>query len=95
MKAKRRLLIAGIVMGALLTLAPVFGLLGTVFGMMRAFDTLGNQGVADPQALSASIGDTLISTVAVLFLRPVGIVLLTLSLVCFFRLRRPIPPPLP
>ena len=95
MKAKRRLLIAGIVMGALLTLAPVFGLLGTVFGMMRAFDTLGSTGLGDPQALSASIGDTLIATAAGLFLCPVGIVVLTLSLVFFFRLRRPVPPPLP
>lgn len=95
MKTKRRLLIAGMVIGSLLTLAPLFGLLGAVFGMTRAFKTLGQSGIADPQALSDGIGTSLLSTAAGLFVCPVGVVVLTLSLVFFFRLRASSPPPLP
>lgn len=95
MKAKRRILIAGIVAGSLLMLSPLFGLLGTMFGMTRAFSTLGSSGVADPQALSASIGTTLMSTTVGLLLFPIGVAVLTLSIVFFIRLRRSTPPPLP
>ena len=95
MNAKRRLLIVGIVIGSLLTLSPLLGLLGTVFGMARAFNTLGSSGVADPQALSADISTVLYSTAAGFFLFPVGIALMTVSLVFFLRLRASTPPPLP
>jgi biopolymer transport protein ExbB/TolQ len=95
MKAKRRFLIAGIVIGSFLTLSPVFGVLGTVFGMTRAFSVLGKAGVADPQALSASIGTTLVSTAAGFALCPVGVVVLVLSIVFYSRLRASTPPPLP
>jgi len=95
MKTKRRILIAGIGVGSLLTLSPVFGLLGTVFGMTRAFRTLGSSGIADPQTLSASIGTTLISTAVGLFLCPLGIVLLSVCIIFLIRLRASTPPPLP
>ncbi len=95
MKAKRRLLIAGIVVGSLLSLAPLFGMLGTVYGMIRAFNVLGNAGVADPRALAGHIATTLDSTAAGLFLFPFGVVILTLSIVFFARLRESTPPPLP
>ena len=93
MKTKRRLTIAGIVFGALLTLAPAFGLLGTVLGMSRAFSTLGDSGITDPKALSDSVGVTLVSTATGLFLFPFGIVILTLFLIFYFRLRASSPPP--
>ena len=92
MNAKRRLLIAGIVIGSLLTLAPLFGILGTVFGMMRAFNTLGSSGVGDPAVLSADITTVLFSTAAGVFLFPVGVLILPLSLVFFLRLRTSTPP---
>ena len=95
MKTKRRLLITGIVIGSLLTLSPLIGLLGTVFGMTRAFKTLGSSGIADPQALSSDISVTLYSTAAGVFLLPVGIVVFVVSLVLFLRLRASSPPPLP
>jgi biopolymer transport protein ExbB len=95
MKAKRRLLIAGIVIGSLLTLSPFWGLLGTVVAMIRSFGTLSESGIADPQALSSSIGSALYSMATGFFLFPVGVILLTLSLVFFFRLRTLSPPPLP
>jgi hypothetical protein len=81
--------------GALLMLAPFFGLLGTVFGMTRAFGALGSSGIADPQALSASIGTTLVSAAAGFALFPVGFIVLALSLAFFLHLRVPTPPPLP
>jgi len=89
------MLVFGIVLGALLTLSPVFGMLGTVFGMTHAFQTLGNSGIADPRSLSNSIGTTLLSTAAGLFLCPFGIVILTVSLVFYFRVRKACPPSLP
>ena len=94
-KAKRRFLLTGIVVGSILTLSPLFGLLGTVLGMTRAFRMLGSAGVSDPQALANSIGTMLVSTAAGLCLCPVGIVVFTLSLVFFLRLRAATPPPLP
>lgn len=95
MKAKRRLLLTGIIIGSLLTLSPAIGLLGTVFGMIRAFATLGGSGITDPHALSESIGTALISTATGFFLFPVGVALLTISIVFFCRLRASTPPPLP
>ena len=44
-KPKRRLETAGIVLGSLLTLSPLFGLIGTVLGMMGAFSALGSSGI--------------------------------------------------
>lgn len=95
MKRKRRLLIVGMVVGGLLTLAPVLGLAGTVLGMTRAFNTLGSSGTGDPQALSQDISVVLVSTATGVILLPVGIVLFTTSLVFFLRQRRSCPPPLP
>jgi len=95
MKAKRRWLIAGIVVGALLTFSPLVGVLGTIFGMNRAFHTLGQSGIANPQELSESIGTTLLFTASGVFLFPLGLVLLAFSLVFFLRLRAASPPPLP
>lgn len=48
--------------------APMIGLLGTVIGMMGAFAVLGSSGVADPRALSLSIGEVLMATASGLFL---------------------------
>ena len=41
---------------------PMIGLLGTVFGMITAFDTLGTSGIGDPSKLSAAIGEVLVAT---------------------------------
>jgi biopolymer transport protein ExbB/TolQ len=93
-KTKRRFLIAGIVAGSLLTLSPLFGFLGTVFGMTRAFAALGNSGIADPTALSHSISTVLLSSALGLILCPFGVILLTVSIVFYSRLRAANPPPL-
>lgn len=48
--------------------APMIGLLGTVTGMVKAFKTLGSDGIGDPSKLSAAIGEVLIATASGLFI---------------------------
>ena len=48
--------------------APMIGLLGTVTGMVKAFKTLGSDGLGDPSKLSAAIGEVLIATASGLFI---------------------------
>lgn len=43
-------------------LAPMLGLLGTVSGMVKAFNTIAAQGVGQPQLLAANISEALITT---------------------------------
>jgi len=42
--------------------APMLGLLGTVSGMIKAFNTMGSAGMGDPGKLAANIGEALITT---------------------------------
>ncbi len=42
--------------------APMLGLLGTVSGMIKAFHTMGSQGMGNPDQLAANIGEALITT---------------------------------
>ena len=42
--------------------APMIGLLGTVTGMIKAFQKLGSSGIGDPSGLSAAIGEVLVAT---------------------------------
>ncbi|MEM1059536.1 MAG: MotA/TolQ/ExbB proton channel family protein [Verrucomicrobiota bacterium] len=42
--------------------SPMIGLTGTVIGMIRAFQALGQTGIGDPSALSAAIGEVLVAT---------------------------------
>jgi biopolymer transport protein ExbB len=44
--------------------APMLGLLGTVSGMIKAFQTMGSQGMGKPELLAANIGEALITTAA-------------------------------
>jgi biopolymer transport protein ExbB len=42
--------------------SPMVGLLGTVSGMIKAFQTMGAQGMGKPELLAANIGEALITT---------------------------------
>jgi biopolymer transport protein ExbB len=47
---------------------PMIGLVGTVTGMIKAFKTLGSDGIGDPSKLSAAIGEVLVATASGLFI---------------------------
>lgn len=47
--------------------APMIGLLGTVTGMIKAFEKLGTSGIGDPSGLAGAIGEVLIATASGLF----------------------------
>ena len=42
--------------------SPMLGLLGTVMGMIKAFQTMGSQGMGKPEQLASNIGEALITT---------------------------------
>jgi len=42
--------------------APMLGLLGTVSGMIKAFQTIGSQGMGKPEMLAGNIGEALVTT---------------------------------
>ena len=86
---RRGLITAGLVIGTLLTLSPVFGLLGTVVGMMNAFQALGTHGAGDTGQLSVGIGEVLGSTIVGLILFIPGVVILMLSIIHHRRAKRP------
>ena len=48
--------------------APMVGLLGTVTGMIKAFQVLGSSGIGDPSQLSGAIGEVLVATASGLFI---------------------------
>jgi biopolymer transport protein ExbB len=51
-------------LGTIAAMSPLLGLLGTVTGMIRAFDAISAEGVGDPRVLSGGIGTALITTAA-------------------------------
>ncbi len=42
--------------------APMLGLLGTVSGMIKAFQTMGTQGMGKPELLATNIGEAMVTT---------------------------------
>ncbi len=49
-------------LSTIITAAPMLGILGTVLGLIGAFETLAKQGEINPRDLSPDIGEALIST---------------------------------
>lgn len=67
-------------LGAVANIAPMFGFLGTVTGMIRAFNAIALHGTGNPGIVAGGIAEALITTAAGLF---VGIP--TLAFYHFFR----------
>lgn len=61
--------------------APMWGLLGTVSGMIKAFQTMGTQGMGKPELLAANIGEALITTAA-------GLIIAIPAMMCFFYFKK-------
>jgi biopolymer transport protein ExbB len=51
-------------LGTIAAISPLLGLLGTVTGIISAFEAITSQGVGDPRVLSGGIGEALITTAA-------------------------------
>ncbi len=62
------------------TVAPMLGLLGTVSGMISAFDVLSEGGMGRPELLAGNIGEALITTAT-------GLVIGIPAMVAYFTLR--------
>ena len=67
-------------LGVIGQIAPMLGLLGTVVGMMGAFNKIGAQGQADPSALAENIGLAMVTTAS-------GLIIAIPSVFFFFFLR--------
>ncbi len=52
------------VVGTIAGVAPLLGLLGTVSGMIKSFNVIALQGVAEPGALAGGISEALLTTAA-------------------------------
>jgi biopolymer transport protein ExbB/TolQ len=98
-RTKRRLLIAGVMLGAVMMLSPFVGMVGTVLGMHHAFEAVAAKPHAgDPAQLSEAIGETLISTAVGIVVAIPGFLLFVTSLVLLLIHRRKqtaTPPPVP
>ena len=92
MKARRRLLTAGIFLGSLMMLFPVAAI---VVGVQTAYRTLGVSGIGDPRSLSGALTEILVATALFLPLFAGGLAILILSLVHRRKLPGFQPPPLP
>ncbi len=51
-------------LGTIASISPLLGLLGTVIGIIRAFNAISLEGTGDPRVLSGGIGEALIATAA-------------------------------
>lgn len=51
-------------LGTIAAISPLLGLLGTVTGIIAAFNAITSQGVGDPRVLAGGIGEALITTAA-------------------------------
>ena len=49
-------------LGTIGVISPLLGLLGTITGMIRAFDAIARAGVGDPSAVAGGISEALITT---------------------------------
>jgi len=54
-------------LSTIITAAPMLGILGTVTGLIRAFNILSTDGINDPRAVTPAIAEALITTAAGLF----------------------------
>ena len=68
-------------LGTIAGISPLLGLLGTVFGMIRTFNSITVSGIGSPAALSSGIAEALVATAA-------GLAVAIPSLICFRMLRR-------
>ena len=57
----------------IVTAAPLLGLVGTVIGMMSAFQVIGSEGIVNPTAVTGGVAEALIATVVGLIIALVAL----------------------
>jgi len=87
MKSKKKPIIL-IVFGSFFTLGPVWGLLGTIVGMVQSFQAIDQNGTTNPEALSSNIGFALQKTVIGIMMLPIGLILLTLGIIWLIKIHK-------
>ncbi|MBN1674541.1 MAG: MotA/TolQ/ExbB proton channel family protein [Kiritimatiellae bacterium] len=78
-----------LIVGAVLCLGPVWGLLGTVLGMTRAFNTLSESTAGSREALAGDIGVALWTSAIGWVALPFGLALVVGSIVWLVRIDNP------
>jgi MotA/TolQ/ExbB proton channel family len=68
------------VLGVVLSTGPIWGLVVTVFGMMKAFETMGNRDGANVDQLAGNIGSVLVSMAIGLFVGFLGAGMMVIAL---------------
>lgn len=81
----RPICIVGMVLGALLMLGPLIGLLVSGWHITGIVEILHRSGMGDPQLLSGHMHSVFVSTVIGVLFCPIGLFILTLSLIFFYR----------
>lgn len=73
--------------GVVCQLGPMVGLVGSMIGVMGAYDTIGkNPGIENPAGLSESIGSAMVITAIGQIIGIVGLILVTVSVsACRYR----------
>jgi biopolymer transport protein ExbB len=61
------------VLETIVTAAPLLGLLGTITGMIRAFQLFGTEGLVDPRGVTGGVAEALIATAVGLFIALVAL----------------------
>ena len=61
------------VLETVVTAAPLLGLLGTIAGMMHAFNLIGNNGLVDPTGVTGGVAQALIATALGLFIAVIAL----------------------
>lgn len=79
LKRRNRWLTVVIISAFLGGVPPLIGLGGTVFGMLRAFDTVGKTGGGDPEELSENISLALVTTAGGVIVSALFLIILLLS----------------
>ena len=67
-------------LGTIAAISPLLGLLGTVSGMIKAFGTMGREGMGDPSRLAANSSEALITTA-------VGLIIAIPAIMAYFIFR--------
>jgi len=63
-----------VVLDTIITLAPLLGLLGTIFGMIKSFNVMSIAGTSDPMAVTGGVAESLIATATGLLIAIVTLV---------------------